>query len=203
MTDEAGLPVAVDRLHAAVCGLVDPRKQMAGGAVQIAPSLYDALVDEIHPNARSVEYSAAVGRSLPPVWVDALDQKRAIDDRARRWSPSQPSTPARLREIAARRWRPQDTRKIREMTEEIRSWSVAVRTLLDPPRVFTVAAPCPACGTRSVHRQVAGESVRTPALQLVANTGCTCLACHTHWAPEKYLFLCRLLGFTLPAGVLE
>ena len=200
---ERQLPLAVDRLGRAVAGLVDPRKRMTEGAVQHGPSLYEALVGEVAPDTRGLEYQTRISRSTPPVWVDALDQKRTIDDRARRWSPSEGSTPARLREVAARRWRPQDTRLVTAMTEEIRSWSIAVRTLLDPPRVMTVAAPCPACGTHKVYRSIAGESVRVPALQLVAEKGCSCLACGTSWAPDRYLFLCRLLGFALPAGVLE
>lgn len=50
-----------------------------------------------------------VGRSVPPVWIDALDLRVEIDDETRKWQPDRPNTPARLRAVAARPWRPQDT----------------------------------------------------------------------------------------------
>jgi hypothetical protein len=37
----------------------------------------------------------------------------------------------------------------------------------------------------------------------MTNIGCTCQHCGAHWTPDRSLFLCRLLGFELPAGVLE
>jgi hypothetical protein len=43
-----------------------------------------------------------------------------------------------------------------------------------------------------------------PALQIVADAGCTCQACKKHtWLPQHYLLLCRVLGFDTPEGVLE
>ena len=42
-----------------------------------------------------------------------------------------------------------------------------------------------------------------PALQIVADTGYTCLACKHTWGPDLYLHLARVLGFDTPEGVLE
>jgi hypothetical protein len=86
--------------------------------------------------------------------------------------------------------------------EQIRSWCVSVKALLEPAHVKTIAAACPSCNTAVVYRKSAGELVRQPALQVVAEVGCTCLSCGAAWAPDAYLFLCRLLGFELPEGVL-
>jgi hypothetical protein len=62
----------------------------------------------------------------------------------------------------------------------------------------------PACGATTVYRKDStGELVRQPALQIVAEHGCTCQACRYTWAPSHYLLLCKVLGFELPAGVLE
>jgi hypothetical protein len=41
------LPTAVDRLYAAVAALVDPVKELVGGALLVAPSPYEQLVGEI------------------------------------------------------------------------------------------------------------------------------------------------------------
>jgi len=67
-----------------------------------------------------------------------------------------------------------------------------------------VTAPRPACGATTVFcRDSAGELVRQPALQIVAEHGCTCQACNYCWAPAHYLYLARVLGYELPPGVLE
>lgn len=64
-----------------------------------------------------------------------------------------------------------------------------------------MSAPCPSCGRRWYYRRRDNENIRQPALQLVIETGCTCQACGAFWPPERFLFLVRLLGFDLPAGV--
>ena len=43
--------------------------------------------------------------------------------------------------------------------------------------------------------------VRMPALQIVADTGCTCQACRHTWLPQHYLLLSKVLGFEAPEGV--
>ena len=39
--------------------------------------------------------------------------------------------------------------------------------------------------THVYRRDAAGEMVRMPALQIVADTGCTCQACKHTWLPVK------------------
>ncbi len=201
LAEESSLPDAVDQLYSAVARLVDTRKELIGGAVLAAPSLYDALVGDL-PARTGENGGRFIGRSLPPLWVDALDARREIDDRVKTWHPGGASTPNRLRAVAARRWRPQDTRQVRDMAAEVQSWALKITGLLEPAHVKTIAAPCPSCGRGFVFRKdSAGETVRQPALQLVANIGCTCQACKAFWEPSRYLFLVRLLGFDLPAGI--
>ena len=50
-------------------------------------------------------------------------------------------------------------------------------------------------------RDAAGEQVRIRALQIVADTGCTCQTCKHTWLPRHYLLLRRVLGFDTPEGV--
>jgi hypothetical protein len=79
-----------------------------------------------------------------------------------------------------------------------------VRSLLHATSVKQLSAPCPACGAKSAFRRdSAGELVRQPALQIITEIGCTCLVCRHTWGPELYLHLARVLGFEIPAGVIE
>jgi hypothetical protein len=106
--------------------------------------------------------------------------------------------------LAARPWRPQDTRSVEQIPGNVESWAVQIGALLDPQHVKHFSAACPACGATTVYRRdSAGERVRMPALQIVAETGCTCQACRHTWLPHHYLLLCTVLGFGPPAGILE
>ena len=200
--DESTLPAAVDDLHRAVGELVDPIKRLVGGTVLAGPSPYEDLLAEI-PASTSGDSFRGVAKSRPVVWVDALDLRIEIDSRTAQLHPDGQDTPQRLRGLAAKRWRPQDTRKVRDAATEIASWRVSIRALTDPERVKTISAPCPACGRRWHYRQNAGETVRVPTLQLVIETGCRCLACGVFYPPDRYLWLVKLLGFDTPAGVVD
>jgi hypothetical protein len=199
-TDEAALPDAIDSLYAAVAALVDPIKRLVNGSVLAAPSLYECLVGEI-PAKAGDGASRGVARSLPTVWVDAVDLRQEIDRRVNGWQPGGHSTPGRLRALASRRWRPQDTRLIRDHSAELAQWAESITAMVEPQRVKTVSAPCPVCRSRHAYRMQGGERVRDAALSIHASVGCTCGVCGAHWAPDQFLFLCRLLGFALPAGV--
>jgi hypothetical protein len=79
-----------------------------------------------------------------------------------------------------------------------------IDALVNPQSIKTVSAPCPNCNSRFIYRRdSAGESVRQPALQIIADQGCTCQSCRYCRPPERYLLLCRVLGFEMPEGVLE
>lgn len=198
--DEAQLPAAVHELYRAVGALVDPDKELHNGVVRQGPSLYEALIGEM-PTKNSGEGGRFIGRSMPPCWTDALDAKAEIDRRAKQMHPAGESTPHRLRALAARKWAPPDTRRVRDHAAEISSWAVTIKGLIEPQHVKSIAAPCPSCGRRWVYRTHAGEQVRQAALQLIVDVGCTCQVCRVHYPPEKYLWLCRVLGFDLPAGI--
>lgn len=197
------LPAAVERLCAATAALVDPSEEMHENAIVAAPSLYEQLDDAI-TTSKCQSSAHRASRSMPPVWIDALDLRVEIDDTTREWQPDVRSTPVRLRTLAAGPWRPQDTRSIDKLSGRIESWCVSVKSLLNPTTVKHVSAACPACGATTVYkRDSGGERVRVPALQIVAETGCTCQACRHTWGPELYLHLARVLGFESPPGVLE
>jgi hypothetical protein len=112
------------------------------------------------------------------------------------------TTPARLRALAARAWRTQDTAAVEQIARHVESWTVSVTSLLSPTGVKHVSAACPACGATSVFRRdSAGELVRAPALQIVTKLGCTCQKCRYTRSPDYYLHLAKVLGLAAPAGV--
>ena len=128
-----------------------------------------------------------------------------IDNQTRKWMPKQGTTPQRLDMLTERSWRPQDTDEVRDMSRRVDGWCESIMQLLDPDsRKFIEGAACPSCGKRIVYRRdSAGEQVRQPALKVIVSQGCTCQACGAFWAPDRFLFLGRLLGYELPEGVLE
>jgi len=201
VTDEAELPAALDELYRAVGALVDTRKQMLGGVIRAAPSLYELLLGEI-PAKRGDRETRGVARSLPNCFLDAIDLRVQIDGRVKAMHPAGRSTPERLRALAVKRFRPQDTRQVREYAAELQSFALSIRALAEPAHVKEIAQPCPSCGKRYWYRQnSSGEKVRTASLQLVTEQGCTCLSCKAFWPPERFLWLARVLGHDAPAGV--
>jgi hypothetical protein len=151
------LPAALDRLYEAVGGLIDPRKELHAGALLAAPSLYEQLGGEIAATAARGETCGAM-RSMPPVWMDAMDLRGEIDDAVVAWQPGAGGTPSRLRRLAARPWRPQDTRSVDQIAGNLDSWTVQIGALLEPQHVKHFSVPCPACGATTVYRRdSAGE----------------------------------------------
>jgi hypothetical protein len=114
--------------------------------------LYEQLVGAM-PTTLGERMGRRAGRSAPPVWTDALDLRVEIDGKTREWQPDSPNTPARLRALAARPWRPQDTTGVDRAAGRVKSWSVSVVSLLSPVSVKHVSAPCPACGAKSAFRR--------------------------------------------------
>lgn len=198
---DGNIVAAKTRFGRAVDELVEPRAAVYHTGTHWAPSLYDCLLSD---SAGSQGDHKSVARSLPPIWVDAVQLRTLIDSTVRSWQGKPASTPDRLRVLKCVSWRPQDTDRVWDMTRKVAGWCESIKALLDPLSVKTVDAECPQCGKSWVYgRDSAGEMVRRPALQLVLSSGCTCQHCGAHWGPERYLFLVKLLGFELPEGVLE
>jgi phage terminase large subunit GpA-like protein len=197
--DERSLPAAVDALHSAVGRLIDQPKEFVGGQLRTAPSWWQRLVESVRARS-SMSGNRFVPCSSPTIWTPAVDMIAAIDDEVREWLPDGDDVPAKLRGLASRRWTPAETETVTRIGERINAITIGIKTLLEPARVKTFAAPCPSCGERWSFRMVDGERVRQPALNLVTEQGCSCLACHRYWKPSEYEFLARLLGCA-PVGV--
>ena len=168
-TTDGYLPAALDRLYAAVAGLIDPLKEVHDGAVMAAPSLYQQLLGAI-PTTMGHATVQTGRRSMPPVWTDALDSRVEIDDKTREWQPSLPGrhharqiAPGGRQAVATTR----HTSDVEKIAGNVESWAVSVKSLLSPAAVKQLSAPCPACGaTTAFRRDSAGERVRVPALQI-------------------------------------
>jgi predicted RNA-binding Zn-ribbon protein involved in translation (DUF1610 family) len=169
--------------------------------IRYALSLYRQLQEDL-PGKKGDSRTPA--KSLPPLWIDAAQLRIDMDSQTRSWCPKEQGIPQRLGNLSAKTWRPQDTDLVTEMARMVDMWCETILHLLDPESVKHISAPCPSCGRAFIYRRdSAGESVRQPALKVVTNVGASCQHCDAHWAPDRYMFLCRLLGFDLPEGVLE
>lgn len=192
---------ALAAFKAAVADLCDQTPTLHHSSLIRADSLYwqlECAVGGANPAAGS-----GTSKSRPPIWTDALDLKQEIDTGVSEWC-SGTNTPAKLRWLTNAKYRPQDTGLLEKRTNTIAAWCTRIEELFNPPHVKHISAPCPACGnTHAYRRDNTGEHVRVPALQIIAEHGCTCVVCHANWQPDHYLHLCRVLGFDLPAGVLE
>lgn len=199
---DGNIQAARNRLEIAVKRLCSPQTCIHYHHTLTAPCLYDQLAASLAGRQGETRTPA---QSLPPAWVDALQLRTEIDTQTRKWlTRSNLPTTDRLRILMDRTWRPQDTQHVTAMARTVAGWCESILHLLDPESRKYIAAACPSCGRRNVYkRDTAGEIVRQPALVVITNVGATCQHCDAHWSPDRYMFLCRLLGFDLPEGVLE
>lgn len=195
--------------HDAVHDLVGMRtgtvETETGNRVGVRDSRYTEIMADIQGQQGTA--FGGVARSMPPLWVDAVDWLKTVDATVAEWSGDhgRASTPDRLFSLSELSWRPQDVPLLQRMTESILRWCKKADVLLDPPEKhqWELVAPCPACDAKTVHRpDSGGEWVRQAALTVNAD-GCVCLACETKWSPIYFQFLARTIGCDLPEGVLE
>lgn len=197
---EASLPAAVSVLHDSVGKLIDEQKGLVGGRVLSAPSWWDRLVEATAASSLK-EGNRLVPASRPPAWSPAIDMITEITAEVRGWLPGPDPVPVKLRAIASRRWAPPEVETVSAIGARVAAMAVEVRRLLEPPPRMEVKAACPApdCGVRTVRRKIDGEWIRTAALHLDVETGCSCLSCGSHWRPEQFTWLATLIGCT-PVG---
>lgn len=208
---DGSLPEAKRRLEDAVAGLCDPVSQVVDGQLLWCDSWYCQLREAL-PGEQGSGYSG-IARSLPPCWIDAMELAAEIDTAVAIWEARPqidvsdddlpPMTVLRLQAIERRGWRPQDTKSMDQISGIVEAWAGAIKALLSPVPKWSLPNPCPACNTAVVYRKdSAGDVVRQPALQIGPN-GCECMRCHHIWAPTHFQHLASVLGYELPAGVLE
>lgn len=177
----------------------------SGKRIGVRDSRYQEIQD--HLEGQQGSQAGGVARSMPPLWVDAVEWLRVVDAEVAQWVPDRgrADTPARLAYLYEVSWRPQDIGIVTGYTELLRAWvRRADRDLLEQDQThrFELVAPCPACGVKTVYRRdSAGEQVRLAALSVTA-AGCSCLACRYEWSPEYFQHLANVIGCAAPEGVL-
>ncbi|AQT81978.1 hypothetical protein B1R94_26045 [Mycolicibacterium litorale] len=199
------LPAALYRLRTAIDRLVKPTMAYENNTYIEAPGLYVQLKTAVVFGQQSNAGGGGGSKSRPPFWVDAAEQLNNIDLMVNVWpTGSAGSTVQQLRALAAKTWTVEDTDKVRKLAGIINAWADDINTLLNHDHIKHITAPCPACGAETVQkRDSAGELIRSPALQVITEQGCTCQQCGYYWAPDKYIELAKELGIGLPEGVLE
>lgn len=228
--EDGDLPSTLRALEDAVVALVDEPLKMAGrtdcwdchnedcdsdcrfhtcpGHLTPTYSLYMQLYDAVHEARSGAGQGASRPRSLPVGWIDAQRILDELDFVVALWIPGHGEdiwpTLGRLDEMLRAKYRPQDCHGLEQKTQALREFVKDIVQLFDPPKVQHISAPCPACGATTAHKiDSAGDRVRVPALQVIADQGCTCQVCRYTWTPDLYMHLCRVLGFEMPKGVLE
>jgi hypothetical protein len=201
------LPAALRRFDKAITALAGPQPQIIDTRLRYTDSRYEQL----HRAVRGQQGRRFGGTNTIPLWTDALDLLTDITHTVRAWyqhgrtdddPPTAPTVLGRLDTIALRAWRPQDVHVLDDYSTRIDAWTAAIDTLLDDVHTMELTVACPACATRTVQRDRGGEMVNKAALQINAD-GCHCLECRTHWAPEYFRHLARVIGCPPPAGILE
>lgn len=202
--EDGALQPALRALETAVDALTAPQSKYLENRLVYAPSKYMQLRDAVVGEQMHTGGGGG-SKSRPPLWTDAFDLLREVDDAVECWQPafnSVPPTVGRLHHIVARPWRPQDCHSIEQITTAAQAWCMQIDELLNPKSRWTLPYPCPNCQATTVYRRDSGgENVRSNALQ-ISPEGCMCAQCKAHWPPGKFLFLGRLLG-SVPANVGE
>ena len=200
VVDEVSLPAAVNLLHDSVSKLIDEQKSLIQGRILAGPSWWDRLVESV-AGTSAMEANRLVPDSRPPCWSPAIDMTVAITAEVRSWLPGPDPVPVKLRALASRRWAPPEVQTVAMIGGRVAAMVADIKAMLEPAHIKSFAAACPNCGERWSRRLVDGEWVRSPVLNIVADVGCSCLACNSRWRPDQYTFLARLLGCEAPEGV--
>ena len=204
---DGDLPAALSALRQAVDRLTAERTALINGQPVVAPRLVDQVADSIAGRQGTGNHQAA--RSPPNVWVDAVDLLNDMDTALRIWERNLPpfhippaiapaTTVQRIRALADRRWRPQDTGRVQKLRLALVGWARDIDELLHPPRRMSLAGGLPGVQRNHGVPHRCGRRPRTRAgpAKSTLKRGCICLACKASWGPERFLFLCEVLGFS-------
>ena len=202
MAGDGSLELSTKRLADAVHRLAEPIPIWHGGVCRLTPPLYvrlrTALRGEPSRSARRLPSSRL------PCRGDVLALLVDIDSTAAGWTVNgertlrrrnvSPDTMARLRQLAAHKYRPQDCSTLDGWTAALEAWTLTAAELLgDKQAEVALRLPCPRCSKRFVYRLSAGESVRSWALR-ISEDGARCQSCRAAWQPSEFEWLAKLLG---------
>jgi hypothetical protein len=192
------LALARRRLDDAVHTLAAPTPVWVDGVCRWSEPLYGRLREALC--AMPVRRRGQGHQSRLPCSASMLAWLVDVDATVVGWEPHGKTTVERLRQLAARGWRPQDCDLIGGYCDRIERWAVSAVDLLAETPAVTLELPCPSCEASFAYRRDGGgDQVRVRALR-VSETGCECRACGAFWGPDRFEWLARLIGCAaLPA----
>jgi hypothetical protein len=161
------------------------------------PSLLEQLLDALPGSSNTDHGAPSTGAHRPALALTVLDLIASMQRAAS--NHDHDHLAADLRAWAARsgEWRTTNPDYLHHAATWAEHWVTTGRTLLDPPRRWTLPAACPQCGHRTAYvRDDSSEVVRRPALELDRTTGearCLTHGCGARWSADRLLFLARLL----------
>lgn len=170
--------------------------QQARTAVDaVLPPLLDQLAAAVESTQGGGGAAAGVHRS--PIGLAAAELLADIR-RTIRWGELatdgpgwNPDTAVQLRRWVGRApiWRDRAPGYLLAAADRAEHWVDQTRLLLDPPRRWSLAAPCPDCGARTAHiLDDTGQTVRRPAIEFDRTAGTArCLRCPARWTTEAQL----------------
>lgn len=204
---DENLNPAIEDFKDAVHHLVEPTVELIQGTVRTGDSLYRQLAAAVEGEQLHSDGGSST-KSRPPIWIDGFDLLNEIDQAVSIWW-TEPNPPAhipvtvwRLRVLASRSWRPQDTQALKQMTESVAAWAADIEQKLNPKIRAIRGHACPRCEHDTVYSWSSGEWVRQAALQYETGVGVRCmnLKCRdetgrrTMWPEDQMLWLGTLLS---------
>lgn len=205
MNEIRPLKAALNELAEAVTQLCDPLERTVlrddlTTTEHIAPSLLSQIAQLGHGGETGKGKGAPNRLPLDPsqldAWIEIRTSSQDLHDRAVMHSQLTPEQHIRRIAELAQSW--SDPQAVLWVRDHLLIWRRMILSVLEPRRHAHLAAACPACEVRMVWRQDdhGGERVQVPALSVDGQTGCTCLACGAHWAPQQLEHLAMVLGCT-------
>lgn len=177
-------------VHRLVRGTVVDMKRDDGSEIGLGPSLLVQLRASISNKASGVYGGSGAVRGVP-IDLDALDLYNEI---RRDWG-HEPLETAFVNVARGIALGHHTVDEVTTLVFAVLAVAHRIDDLLNPPRRFKVAAPCPECGQRMAYRRdFSGDLVQVPALAVDGVTGCRCLVCGTVWPPSLLVHLGRVLG---------
>jgi hypothetical protein len=96
--------------------------------------------------------------------IDVLTLIAEIDHTTATWNNTHGLTPKALRELATRKWTPEETGKVEAVADTIEKWIAAAAQILnDATASVPLRLPCPACSKLWTYHRTGTERIRTYA----------------------------------------
>jgi len=178
---------ALARRQLDVLDLIERRREAREVPTVTLPSLLHQLQDAIPNGSDNSGSSGGTGASRSPLALAALDLLTEIATTAGvRAGSGSPAFTEQLRSWCERVCG--DETQVVRAAELAADWPERARTLLDPPKKWTMPGACPACGKTTAHVEQDGEQVRRPAIEFDPAAGkARCLRCSARWDGEQAL----------------